>query len=176
MKADEFNNYLKMLGLSQSAVAAHLQVAPRTVRRWQNGEQQVPKPIADLLKAWHQLDKAKIPWSADLESFWHGDADQIRRHQDHALVLADLLQRVERRGGVSAPWRVSLKDHEATLEAMTVHFYALANGGFSLASYRRSDKAPDIHRDWPLIEDAVAVFAAAVGKAREKSSNQRWDE
>lgn len=171
MNAEEFNNYLKILGLSQGAAAAHLQVAPRTVRRWQSGEQEVPPQVESLLKAWHQLDKARIPWSADLESFWLKDTNQIRRHQDHALALAALLERVKSRGGVSAPWRISLEDHEAMLEVMTVRFYQLANGGFSLANYRRSDKPPDINRDWPLIEDAVAAFAAALGESRNNTTN-----
>lgn len=167
MKAIEFNNHLEILGFNQSGAAAWLQVTPRTVRRWQNGEQAIPETVADLLMACRQLQDNKIPWNADLESLWRGDKDQIQRHQSHAVALAELLRRVEKRGGVSAPWQISLKEHSATLGPMTVRFYELANGSFSLANYRRSDKGPDIHRDWTLIEEAVAAYAKALSKANE---------
>lgn len=39
-----------------------------------------------------------------------------------------------------------------------------AIGGFSPASYRRSDQQPDRQTDWPLLEDAFAAFVKAVGK------------
>ncbi|MGB9153906.1 MAG: hypothetical protein WCD70_12575 [Alphaproteobacteria bacterium] len=172
----EFNKHLEILGLNQSGAAAMLQIHPRTVRRWQNGEQEIPSPIADLIKAWCQLHDAKIPWSPELELIWHGKHNEIRRHHDHALALSAIMDRVKKRGGISAPWKVSLEEHSATLGPMTVCFYRLANNGFSIANYRRSDKAPDINRDWPLIEDGVVAFAEAVGAARKKNPQQSWDE
>jgi hypothetical protein len=172
----ELNQHLEMLGLKQRDAADLLRVTPRALRRWQSGEQEIPGPVAELVEAWRQLYAAKIPWGADLETIWYGDDDQIRRHQDHDKALAALLRRVENRGGLAAPWRVNLKEHSAALGPMVVRFYKLLSGGFSLANYRRSDTDPDPRRDQILIEDAVAAFAAAIGKARAERPRQVWDE
>src|SRR5579863_4628829 len=158
MTAEEFNQHLEALNLKQRNAATLLQVEPRSVRRWQTGDQEVPANVADLLKAWLQLAKAHLPWTADMESILRGDDNQIERHQDYALALTALLDRVRdrvaARGGPAAPWRIDLKRRSATLGPMTVSFYLLANGGFSPAHYGRSDAAPDWHRDRQLIEDA----------------------
>jgi len=173
----EFTQNLAALGLKQNDAAALLRVTPRAVRRWQSGDQEVPGTVAALVKAWCQLHEARIPWSPDLESIWYGDDDQIRRQQDHALALTALLNRVAERGGPPAPWRVNLKERSATLgSTMAVRFYRLLNGGFSLASYRRSDLPPDPRRDQPFIEDAVAAFANSVGKAKAERPGREWDE
>ena len=172
----ELNHSLDMLRLTQTDLAARLGVTPRTVRRWQAGEQPIPIWVREVLNAWHQLHARNLPWGADLESIWYGDDDQIRRHEDHDKALAALLQRVRARGGPAAPWRVNLREHSATLGPMSVRFYRLASDSFSLANYRRGDVPPDAHRDQPLIEDAVAAFAAAVGAARSSRPNQAWDE
>ncbi len=173
----EFNSHLAVLGLKQSDAADLLRVTPRAVRRWQSGEQMIPGTAAELVKAWRQLHDARIPWGPDLESIWYGEDDQIRLHQDHDTALAALLLRVAKRGGPSAPWRVNLRERRATLDSkLVVSFYRLLSGGFSLAFYRRSDMPHDLHRDRPLIEDAVAAFAAAVGKAKAERPSQEWDE
>ena len=177
MISDEFNQHLSILGLKQGAAADLLRVTPRAVRRWQNNEQPIPGPIAELVKAWRQLSDAHIPWGPDLGSIWFGDDDQIRRIQDHDQALTGVLSRVAKRGGAPAPWSINLKERNATLgPKLTVSFYRLANGGFSLASYRRSDIPPDPARDQPLIEDAVAAFAQAVSKAKVERPTQGWDE
>jgi hypothetical protein len=176
MTAQELNQHLKHLRLSQTDLAAFLGVAARSVRRWQRTEQEIPEWVAATLRAWQQLHANNIPWGADLESIWYGDNDQIRRHQEHDKALAALLQRVKSRGGPAAPWRVNLRDHSATLGPMSVGFYMLASGSFSLANYRRADMSPDPCRDHSLIEDAVAAFAAAVSKAKSEQPDQRWDE
>ena len=176
MTGDELNHYLESLGLTQADLAARLGVTTRTVRRWQASEQPTPSWVAEVLGAWRQLHTRNLPWGADLESVWYGDDDQIRRHQDHDKALAALLQRVKARGGPSAPWRVNLHDHSATLGPITVRFYRLASNSFSVANYRRGDMPPDAHRDQPLIEDAVAAFAAAVSEARRTRPHQGWDE
>jgi DNA-binding XRE family transcriptional regulator len=172
----ELNHCLEALSLTQADLAARLGVTPRTVRRWQAGEQPIPTWIAEVLGAWRQLHAHNLPWGADLESIWYGDDDQIRRHQDHDAALAALLRRVKARGGPAAPWRVNLREHRATLGPMIVRFYRLASDSFSLANYRRADVPPDVHRDQPLIEDAVAAFAASISAARTARPNQAWDE
>lgn len=176
MENVELNQRLEALGLKQSDAAILLRVTPRAVRKWQTGEQKIPGTVAELVLAWCQLHDRKIPWGADLESIWYGDDDQIRLHQDHDKALVALLNRVEARGGLSAPWRVDLKERSATLGRMVVRFYPLASGSFSLAHYRRGDREPDAFRDQPLIEDAVAAFAAAVSQARTERPSQPWGE
>jgi hypothetical protein len=175
MTNDQFNMCLETLGLKQSDAAALLRVTPRAVRRWQTGEQAVPGYLVELLEAWRQLHDRNIPWGAALEAIWFGEDDQIRLHQDHDKALAAVLQRVRARGGPAAPWRVNLKEHSATLGRMDVGFYKLQSGSFSLANYRRGDREVDGRRDQDLIEDAVAAFAAAVGKAREEHPDRDWD-
>ncbi|MGO8844585.1 MAG: hypothetical protein ACLQFI_04455 [Methylocella sp.] len=176
MTGAEFNHNLELLGLKQSDAAALLQVTPRAVRRWQSGEQQVPGTVAELVMIWRQLHAANIPWGADLESIWYGDDDQIRRHQDHDKALAAVLRRVKARGGFAAPWRVNLKEHSATLGQMVVRFYKLSSGSFSLQNYRRGDRERDPYRDQLLIEEAIAAFSAAIGKAKSERPEPEWDE
>ena len=176
MTSAEFNRHLEILGLKQTDAAVLLRVTPRAVRRWQNGEQEIPGTVAELVKAWRQLHTRQIPWGASLESIWYGDDDQIRRHQDHNKALAALLSRVEARGGPAAPWRVNLKERSATLGPMVVHFYKLLSRSFSPANYRRRDREPDLYRDQPLIEDAVAAFSRAVSRATAERPGQEWDE
>jgi hypothetical protein len=175
MTSAEFNQHLETLGLKQAEAAALLRVTPRAVRRWQSGEQEIPGFVDALFDVWRQLHARKIPWGADMESILYGDDDQIDRHREHDEALVDLLRRVEARGGLAAPWRVNLKEHSATLGRMTVGFYKLASGGFSLANYRRSDREPDTYRDRPLIEEAVAAFSEAITKARTERPGQDWD-
>ena len=175
MTSAEFNHHLEMLALKQGDAATLLRVTPRAVRRWQSGEQAVPGTVAELILVWRQLHSARLPWGADLESIWYGDDDQIPLYQEHDKALAALLRRVDARGGPTAPWRVNLKEHNATIGPMVVTFYKLLSRSFSLAHYRRRDREPDPYRDQSLIEDAVAAFAAAVAKARNERPDEEWD-
>jgi len=176
MDGHELNKCLGLLALSQTEVAVRLGVTTRTVRRWQAGEQKIPRWVIELLGAWNQLQLRNLPWGADLETFWFGDENQIRSHHDHDEALMQIVQRVAARRGPAVPWRVNLRDHSATLGSISVRFYRLASNSFSLASYSRSDLQPDINRDKTLIEDAVAAFAAAVSQALHTKPNQAWDE
>jgi hypothetical protein len=58
---------------------------------------------------------------------------------------------------------------------MTVSFYRLRSGSFSLAHYRCGAGGPDPRRDQTLIEDAVAAFAAAVSRAVSSRPDKDWD-
>lgn len=172
----EFRRSVQMLGLQQVDLAARFGVNSRTVRRWWAGAQPIPAWVTEVLSAWRQLHERQLPWGADLESIWYGDDDQIRRHQSHDKALAALLKRVRARGGACTPWYINLRERRASLGKITVRFYKLKSGSFSLASYRRGDMLPDVGRDWQLIEDAVAAFAEAVSAARAARPKKAWDE
>ena len=161
MNNQKLEQALRILGLTQADLAAHLGVTPRSVRRWQTGEQPIPHWVQEIVAVWLQLHEWKLPWGADLESIWYGDIDQIERHMKHDIALAAILERVTLRGGPSVPWRINVATMTATLGKVTVKFYHLKSGGFSLASYRRGDIPTDAFRDRQMIEDAVASFADA---------------
>jgi hypothetical protein len=159
MNNHELKQSMQILGLTQADLAAHLGVASRSVRRWQMGEQPIPQWVQEIVAVWTQLHERKLPWGADLESIWYGDTDQIDRHMEHDKALAAILGRVAIRGGPSVPWRINVAAMTATLGKITVRFYKLKSGSFSLASYRRGDDIPaDAFRDRHMIEDAVASF------------------
>jgi hypothetical protein len=157
MTPAEFRDHLAQLGLTQAEAAELLSVAPRTVRRWvEDGAGDTPGPAEHALRAWVGLQRRGLPWRPG-----NNDAQQIERYREHAIELYELLLRVEKRGGPSGSWTIDLDKGLATLGPMTVAFYKLRDGGFSPASYRRSDMPADPGRDWPLIEDAFACIAKA---------------
>ena len=92
------------------------------------------------------------------------DQEQIALHRNHTVGIADMLERVDARGGARTPWAVDVAGHEAKLGPIEVGFYLLRSGGFSLSTYTRRDRAPDTEADWPLIEDAAECIAAELGK------------
>ncbi len=158
----ELEQYLLRLDLTPADAAHHLGVSQRTVRRWQEGEP-IPGPAQIALRAWITLHEHNLPWRADSASLAQGDQQAIDRHRDHATWLAEILKRVEDRGGPRAPWSVDHQRKRAVWGALSVSFYLLANGSFSLSTYTRKDHDPDVERDWDLIEDAVYCIAQEVG-------------
>jgi hypothetical protein len=158
MKLVELQQSLLRLNLSQTEAAQLLGVAPRTFRRWLEGDD-IPGPAEQALRAWLRLHDRRLPWRPDSTAIDNDDQDQIARHREQAIVLSDIIARVEGRGGPRTPWVVDRKRSRATLGPMEVSFYALANGGFSLASYTRKDSHPDVERDRELIEDAAYCIA-----------------
>ncbi|MGV7219341.1 helix-turn-helix domain-containing protein [Bradyrhizobium sp. UFLA05-112] len=163
MKPEQFNQYLLRLGLSPSETAQLLSVSPRTVRRWQDGEE-IPGPAQQAIRAWVRLHERHLPWRPDSVSIAGDDQDQITRHRSHTINLDAVLERVEARGGAKAPWTVDCDSCRASLETMEVSFYKLQSGSFSLGTYRRTDSAPDTERDRMMIEDAVYCIAKALEK------------
>lgn len=161
MTATEFRACLGQLGLTQTEAATLLSVVPRTVRRWVEDGAGIPGPAEHVLRAWTGLQRRGLPWHPE-----DTDADQIARHREHAIELYELLLRVERRGGPSGSWSVDIDKGIATLGPMRIAFYKLSNGGFSPASYRRTDGPADVHRDWPFIEDAFASIAKLLADRR----------
>lgn len=161
MTYDQFFQYLMRLGLSLTEAAQLLSVTPRTVRRWQEGEE-VPGPVEQAIKAWIRLHERHLPWRPDSVSIAEDNQDQIARHRFHTINLADVIQRVEARGGARAPWAVDWDQGRASLATMEVAFYKLASGSFSLGPYRRTDSAPNLTRDREMIEDAIYCIAKAL--------------
>src|ERR1700730_3453006 len=163
MTVHELRATLSRLELTQAEAAQLLGVAPRTVRRWVDGEE-IPGPAEQALRAWIRLHNRNLPWRPDTESVIEDDQDQIARHRAHAIRLDELLARVEERGGPRVTWLVDRGRQIATLGPMTVSYYKLESGSFSLANYRRKDADPDVQRDWEAIEDAAASIAYALRK------------
>ncbi len=161
--SDELRLTLSRLELTPAEAAQLLGVAPRTIRRWLEGED-VAGPAEQALRAWIRLHDRNLPWRPDTESVVQDDQDQIARHRAHAIRLDELLARVDARGGPRVPWLVDRGRQIATLGPMEVSYYKLASGSFSLANYRRKDGEPDVKRDWDAIEDAAACIAQAMKK------------
>jgi hypothetical protein len=152
------------LGLAPADAAQLLSVSPRTLRRWLDGEE-IPGPAQQAIRAWIQLHELHVPWRPDAVSIVSDDQDQIARHRRHTIELAEVCKRVEARGGAKAPWVVDWDKGRASLgDVMEITFYKLQSGNFSLGSYRRTDSAPDVTRDMPMIEDAVYCIAQALAK------------
>jgi Fic family protein len=73
---------------------------------------------------------------------------------------SQIIQRVEKRGGIKFPWKVDLRGHVARIEGIIeISFYVLGQKEFSIANYRRIDTDPDITRDQHLIEEAIFMIA-----------------
>ena len=161
MTSDQLSQYLLRLGLSLTEAGQMLSVSPRTVRRWQDGEE-IPGPAQQAIRAWVRLHERHLPWRPDSVSIAEDDQDQITRHRSHTIDLAAVLEHVEARGGAKAPWTVDWDSCRASLETMEVSFYKLQSGSFSLGTYRRTDSAPDMERDRAMIEDAVYCIAKAL--------------
>ena len=154
----ELEQSLIRLGLSPSEAAQLLGVAPRTYRRWLDGEE-IPGPVEQAIRAWLRLHERRLPWRPDSAAIAEDDQDQIARHREHTISLSEIIARVEARGGPRTPWTVDRQRSRATLGPMEISFYTLKSGGFSLGSYTRKDGSPDVQRDRELIEDAAYCIA-----------------
>lgn len=168
MERFEFIDALRKLRISPKEAARLLSVDPKTTTRWLDRKVEVPGPAEQALRAWIRLEEMGLPWRPQecLIGLSEAEAaEQIRLMREHNLGVDDLLRRVKARGGPAAPWKVDLKMCSAGLgETMALYFYPLPDGGFSPSSYSRTDREPDRNRDWPLIEDAIACIAEAIGQ------------
>jgi len=165
MDRNEFLLIIKKLGIAPKEAAELLSVDYRTVKRWMARGGQVPEPSEKALRAWLRLKQRGLPWRDDAVSLGFMDeqerAEQLSLGREHAMALDEILEKVRKRGGPAAPWKVDLERHFAELGSIQFSFYPLANGLFSPAFYTRSDIDPDIDRDWPLLEDAIACITNA---------------
>ncbi|HTZ67383.1 MAG TPA: hypothetical protein VMB83_07935 [Roseiarcus sp.] len=177
MDKAELVQCLQELRLTPREAGALLGVDPKTVGRWLTGVIAVSGPAEQALLAWRRLERRRLPWRPDGLPLMSPSEmeEQVRLMREHVIVLDDVLERVRQRGGPRMPWAVDLKSCRAELtDRMHVHFYALPNGGFSVGSYRRTDKAPEYARDLPLIEDAIACIADAI--EAERKAGRNWIE
>lgn len=170
MSVIEIRETLNCLGLSQEEAAGHLGVAPRSVRRWLKGEA-IPGPAEAALRAWLKLEERGLAWRPDSVTLFEHDADKIAVYRQEAMKLNELLERVTARGGPRLPWKVNIAEGRATMEWASLSFYKLQNGGFSPATYRRSDQdaSPDLTRDRDLIEDGLFCIAQAFQKCERRA-------
>lgn len=158
MTADEIHKVLQELDLLREQAAQLLGVSKRTVSRWCEGEA-IPGPAEAALKAWKSLNDRGFAWKPDAISVLERDEDQIERQRLFAIRFDEMLTKVERRGGPVHPWKVDTWRSAATFGTSEVRFHRLANGGFSISSYRRTDRHADLNEDMLLIEDAAYCIA-----------------
>jgi DNA-binding transcriptional regulator YiaG len=163
MTSEELKAAISTLGLTPADAAEYLNVAPRTFRRWLEGEE-VPGPAGAAVEAWLRLAQHKLPWKPHSAEIFELNPEEITRYITHADELAAMFRRVENRGGPTDPWHVDMTNGIATFGPFEVSFYKLVGGGFSLSTYRRRDNPPDWKADRSFIEDAA--YAIAVGFAK----------
>ena len=165
MTSQELGEHFARLHLTHTEAAQLLGVAARTVRRWLDGEE-VPGPVEQAMRAWSRLQDRGLAWRPDSVTIFNDEKQQIALQREHAKRIDSILSRVEARNGPRLTFDVDHEGCRAILGPMEVSFYRLPNGGFTAASYRRTDTAPDVERDWELIEDAIFCFAEAVKRER----------
>jgi transcriptional regulator with XRE-family HTH domain len=163
MSPAELREHLVALNVSRAEVAQLLGVSKRTVTRWAEGED-VPGPAQAALRAWRSLNDRHLAWKPDSISVLENDEDQIERQRKYAIRFEEMLKRVELRGGPVHPWTIDFYSSTAKFSSSEITFYELANGGFSIGSYWRSDRAPDLTIDMPLVEDAAYCIAKEYAK------------
>lgn len=170
MNSFDFQGTLKALGLTQVEVATLLSVDARTVRRWAESPATITASAKEALIAWRLLNQHGLPWMPGSVNLVDGMiSDQLALERAHAIDLANLIDRVKKRGGPAAPWKVDLARGRATLESMVVSFYKTANGSFSPQTYTRTDIPNDLERDRALIEDAYVCIANAIAVSRKQT-------
>ena len=167
MSPNEFLEHLNSLDISIDETAQFLGVTRRTVLRWRDGEE-IPGPAQAALRAWRSLNDRRLGWKPDSISVLENDADQIERQRLYAIRFNEMLKQVELRGGPVHPWKVDTHRSTATFGTSEVAFYKLANGGFSIGWYRRTDRHPDLQQDLPLIQDAAFCIASEFAKSGER--------
>ena len=165
----EFISCLAGLRLTPKEAATLLSVDPKTVARWQDGDAEVSGPAEQAIRAWMRLDKLGLAWRPKDHLIGLTDeeaADQIRRLRDDNIGLADVIARVQARGGPAAPWKVDLDRHVAELgDIIELGFYPGYDGRFSPSTYRRKDRETDLDRDRSLIDDGIVAIANAIATA-----------
>lgn len=166
MTPDEARQALDDLGLSIDQAARLMRVTTRTMRRYFDGDSDdretaavVPGAVEQALRAWLALHERGLPWRPDarpLEGFEPEQLARMNMLKQHVLAC---VWRVRDAGGPTLPWDIDADLGLARLGTLSLHFYVLPSGGFVPQSYSRQDKAPDLERDRPHLEDGIAAIA-----------------
>ena len=177
MKSGELRESMSVLRLTRTDIGIFMEVRERTVHRWLSGESVVPGSVARTLEAWNYLESQGMPWRPDgisLSQFGHDSDTELPHHRKLQEQIQTTLERVTKRGGTAAPWVVDLRRRCADLQGSWVKFYPLKNGIFTLQTYGRKDKTPDLIRDHKLLEDAIACIASKISDEHQKLKNRNW--
>ena len=177
MKAGQLRESMSSLRLTLTDIGIFMEVKERTVLRWLSGESAVPGSVVRALEAWTYLENLGMPWRPDgipLSQFSPEDETEIPHQKKLQEKIQATLEKVTKRGGTSAPWEVDLRRRCAVLHGSWVKFYPLKNGSFSLQTYGRKDKPPDLIRDHQLLEDAIACIASTISNEHRKLNNRNW--
>ena len=158
MTPNELRGHLDALDVSRAEIAQLLGVSKRTVTRWADGEE-IPGPAAAAIRAWRSLHDRYLAWKPNSISVLETDQDQIDRQRNYEIRFNEMLRQVELRGGPAHPWKVDFWNSTAKFGTSEITFCKLANGSFSINSYRRTDRHPDLTSDLPLIQDAAFYIA-----------------
>lgn len=169
MKNNLLDSVLLSLGITPAELAYLLSVNPRTVSRWIEGTVEMPEAVTQLLAAWQKLRQLKVAWRADEIDVDPNNinklANELDKLRQHETQINDVCAAVKDRGGCSLEWVVDIDKGSAHSGVFYLGFYRLANEGFSVSTFRRSDgRAPDLIRDRHIIEDAVFAIAQKLGR------------
>jgi hypothetical protein len=177
MKAGQLRESMSSLRLTLTDIGIFMEVKERTVHRWLSGESAVPGSVARAIEAWTYLENLGMPWRPDgipLSQLSPDSETELPHNRKLQEQIQTTLEKVTKRGGTAAPWVVDLRRRCAELQGSWVKFYPLKNGSFSLQTYGRKDKPPDLIRDHQLLEDAIACIASTISNEHRKLKNSNW--
>ena len=171
MTRPELEKCLRELGLPQVEAADLLSINHRTMRRYLEDPSQMPGPTEQALRAWQRLQRLGLPWRPDGVAVLCEDQEewekQIALYRKDAVDLDAVLDRVKKRGGPAARWKVDLSRHRASFGDLWITFYDLPNGGFSPMQINLTLLE---HENYAaLIEDGIACIAETIAKPKSAS-------
>jgi hypothetical protein len=179
MNTLDLKEHLSILKLSSADLARLLDVSERTIHRWLSGDVAMPGAATRALEAWHLLENAGLPWRPDgvplLRAHAGANASMVLPIRSERTIK-DIIESVYARGGPNTPWVVRLDQRQACLEHAWIKYKPLSNCSFIPLSFGRTDRAPDLTRDFGLIEEGYACIALALSKAAHLQSKHNWME
>jgi hypothetical protein len=178
MNKSYLKEYLSILKLSITDLAKLFVVSERTIQRWLAGDIEIPGSAARALEAWLLLENAGLPWRPDgvpLSRALPGGSASIILPIQCDKSVQGIIESVYSRGGPNMPWVVHLDQRQACLEHAWIKYKPIGNLFIPL-SFGRTDREPDLARDFSLIEEGYACIALALSKAAHLQSTRNWME
>ncbi len=178
MNKSYLKEYLSVLKLSSSDLAKLFNASERTIQRWLSGDIDIPGSAARAIEAWLLLESAGLPWRPDglpLTRALPGGSASIILPIQCDITIQGIIESVYARGGPNTPWVVHLDQRLACLEHAWIKYKPIGNLFIPL-SFGRTDRAPDLARDFSLIEEGYACIALTLSKAAHLQSTQNWME